>query len=98
MSYSKEIQDYLSTATGKYKKNNQLNDDSLILYIEEINNAEYVEQVEKAYEEMSSINLKYCEMGCCFELEEAIEYEAWLSESDMSDDDDDSEKRRYILC
>ncbi len=98
MSYSKEIIAYLTTTSRKYKKNNQLNRDSLILCIEDNNKTKYVEQLQKGYEEMASINLKYCEMSCFFELDESIEYEAWISESDMSDDDDDSEKRRYILC
>ncbi len=98
MSYSKEMLNYVSTGSKKNKKSYQFNEDSLIICNEDKISAEYVMQLKQGYEEMADINLRFCEMSCPYELEESIEYEAWLSESDMSDDDDDSEKRRYILC
>ncbi len=95
MSYAKALEKY---AQLKNKKSNQFIDDSLILCSKNNFKTLYVEQMKKGYEEMASINLELSEEGCFFELDQLIEYEAWLSESDMSDDDDDSEKRGYILC
>ena len=53
--------------------------------------------MKKGYIEMSKINLEISELGVCNELDQLMEYEARLSESDYLDDDG-GEKRRYILC
>ena len=95
MSYAKALLKYSQLQN---KKSNQFIDDSLILCNKSSLKTQYVEQMRKGYEEMASINQELSEDGCFFELDQLIEYEAWLSESDMSDDDDDSEKRGYILC
>ena len=88
MSYSKELQESITQRKKKNKNNNQLNEQSLILYNEDKNNAEYVMQLKQSYEEMGELNLFLCECSAACDLQEIIEYEAWLSESDMSDDDD----------
>ncbi len=78
------------------KKKSQFIMRSVILYIESKNNS--IENMKDGYLEMASINLEYSELGCACEYEECLEYETWLSESDLSNDNDGSEKRRYILC
>ncbi len=88
MSYSKELQEFVAQGNKKNKKSNQLNEQSLILYNEDKLNAEYVMQLKQGYEEMGELNLFLCKGSEACDLQELIEYEAWLSESDMSDDDD----------
>ncbi|WP_426350123.1 hypothetical protein ACPWSR_02510 [Alloiococcus sp. CFN-8] len=88
MSYSKELQESITREKKKNKKNNQLNEQSLIEYSEDKFNAEYVMQLKQSYEEMGELNLLLSECNSSRDLQEIIEYEAWLSESDMSDDDD----------
>jgi Predicted transcriptional regulators containing the CopG/Arc/MetJ DNA-binding domain and a metal-binding domain len=78
------------------KKKSQFIQDAIILYIEERNKLKLVENMKKGYIEMSAINLEISEMGCTDEIRNLEEYEVWLTESDLPDDD--SEKRRYILC
>ena len=46
---------------------------------------------------MAKINLEFAEMGFASDIRDLKEYEAKLPESDWSDDNN-SEKRRYILC
>lgn len=88
MSYSKELQEFITQGKKKNKNNNQLNEQSLISCNEDKNNAEYVMQLKQSYEEMGELNLFLCGCSDAYDLQEIIEYEAWLSESDMSDDDD----------
>ncbi|CDI50717.1 CopG-family transcriptional regulator [Clostridium tetani 12124569] len=53
--------------------------------------------MKKGYLEMGKLNLEIAEVGFASDINSLKEYEAKLSESDWSDDND-SEKRRYILC
>ncbi|MHC1719977.1 MAG: CopG family ribbon-helix-helix protein [Clostridiaceae bacterium] len=69
--------------------------EAIAIYI--IEKKQYFEKVKNGYMEMASLNIEISEM--CFEedIKMLKEYETKLSESDIPDDDD-SEKRRYILC
>jgi len=69
--------------------------EAITVYIRE--RRQYFEEVKKGYLEMAALNVEISEM--CFEedINMLREYETKLSESDVPDDDD-SEKRRYILC
>ncbi len=88
MSYSKELKAFITRESKKNKKSNQLNEQSLILYNEDKLSAEYVMQLKQGYEDMGELNLYLSECGYTQDLQGLIEYEAWLSESDMSDDND----------
>ena len=79
------------------KKKSQFIREAIILYIEERKKLEYIENMKKGYEEMAQINLEISEMGCTEDLKDLEEYEVWLTECDLPDDND-SETRRYILC
>lgn len=46
---------------------------------------------------MADINVELADMGCSEDFKSLQEYEVWLTESDLPDDND-SETRRYILC
>ena len=78
------------------KKNSKSLKEKLILYIDD--KGYKVDDLIKGYVEMASINLEISQISCTYDLEECVKYESWLSESDMSDDKYDSEKRRYLLC
>lgn len=80
-----------------YKKRSKFIREVIILYIEEKKKLREIEQMKKGYLEMAKINLDIAEMGFVSDIKELKEYEAKLSESDWSDDNN-SEKRRYILC
>lgn len=71
--------------------------ESLVLYMEEKKNS-ILEQMKKGYKEMGEINLELSECGFDNYEIELEKYEAQLSECDIPDDNDNSEKRRYILC
>jgi CopG family transcriptional regulator/antitoxin EndoAI len=79
------------------KKKSQFIRDAIILYIEERKKLNYIENMKKGYMEMAQINLEISEMSCAEDLKSLQEYEVWLTECDLPDDND-SEKRRYILC
>lgn len=80
------------------KKRSEFINETLIIYSEENNASNIIEQMKMGYKDMANINLELCECGFdCFEVE-LNEYEAQLSESDMPDDNNNREKRRYILC
>lgn len=79
------------------KKRSEFIRRAIILYIEEKKKYREMEQMKKGYIEMANINLEIAEMGFASDANELKEYEAKLSGCDLSDDDD-SEKRRYILC
>ncbi|MEW9095556.1 MAG: CopG family transcriptional regulator [Clostridiaceae bacterium] len=79
------------------KKRSEFIREAIILYIEEKKIYREIEQMKKGYIEMANINLEIAEMGFASDANELKEYEAKLSGCDLSDDDD-SEKRRYILC
>lgn len=91
---SKEFEKKLSE---KGKKSSQLIRDAIIVYIEERKKVEYIESMKKGYMEMADINVEIAEMGCADDFKSLQEYEVWLTESDLPDDND-SETRRYILC
>lgn len=79
------------------KKRSEFIREVIILYIEEKKRLKEVEQMKKGYLEMAKINLEFAEMGFASDIRDLKEYEAKLPESDWSDDNN-SEKRRYILC
>jgi CopG family transcriptional regulator/antitoxin EndoAI len=79
------------------KKKSQFIRDAIILYIEERKKLNYIDNMKKGYMEMAQINLEISEMSCAEDLKSLQEYEVWLTECDLPDDND-SEKRRYILC
>lgn len=79
------------------KKRSEFIRELIILYIEEKKKLREIEQMKKGYLEMGKLNLEIAEVGFVSDINNLKEYEAKLSESDWSDDND-SEKRRYILC
>lgn len=79
------------------KKRSEFLREAIILYIEEKKRLARIDSMKKGYMEMSRINLEFSEMGFASDVRELLEYEAMLSESDLSNDDG-CEKRRYILC
>ncbi|WP_027625184.1 CopG family ribbon-helix-helix protein [Clostridium lundense] len=79
------------------KKRSEFIREVIILYIEEKKRLKEMEQMKKGYLEMAKINLEFAEMGFASDIRDLKEYEAKLPESDWSDDNN-SEKRRYILC
>ncbi|MBV1820936.1 CopG family transcriptional regulator [Clostridium cochlearium] len=79
------------------KKRSEFIRELIILYIEEKKKLREIEQMKKGYLEMGKLNLEIAEVGFASDINNLKEYEAKLSESDWSDDND-SEKRRYILC
>jgi CopG family transcriptional regulator / antitoxin EndoAI len=80
-----------------HKKKSQFIRDAIILYIEERKKLKYIDDMKKGYMEMAQINFEISEMSCADDLKCLEEYEVWLTECDLPDDND-SEKRRYILC
>lgn len=82
----------------KSKNNSKLIMQSVIVYIRNKNRLKLIESMKNGYKDMAHINLEFSEMSCPYDLKECLEYETWLSESDLSNDNNSSEKRRYILC
>ena len=78
------------------KKRSQFIREAIILYIEEKKKMRSIEEMKQGFLEMAELNLDLSEMGFSCDINELNLYEAKLSESDLPDDD--SEKRRYILC
>lgn len=78
------------------KKRSEFIREAIILYIEEKKKVSKIDFMKNGYMEMAKINLELSEMGFEKELKNLIQYETSLSESDLPNDD--SEKRRYILC
>lgn len=79
------------------KKRSEFIREVIILYISEKKRLNKISEMEKGYREMAQLNLEFAEMGFASDMKEFKEYEAKLSESDLQDDNN-SEKRRYILC
>jgi CopG family transcriptional regulator/antitoxin EndoAI len=71
--------------------------EAIILYIEEKKKLRLREKLRVGYTEMAKINQEIAEFGFAVDFSDLFQYEARLAECD-SIDDDDSEKRRYILC
>lgn len=78
------------------KKRSEFIREAIILYIEEKKKGSKIDFMKNGYMEMAKINLELSELGFEKELKNLIQYETSLSESDLPNDD--SEKRRYILC
>ncbi|NEZ46714.1 CopG family transcriptional regulator [Clostridium niameyense] len=79
------------------KKSSEFFREAIILYIKERKKLNQLEQMKKGYIDMGEINRSYSEAGFMEDVEDLIEYEQKLSESDFPDDKY-SKKRRYILC
>lgn len=71
--------------------------EAIILYIEEKKKLSYIDEMKQGYLEMAELNLEIADMGFEIDIKDFKDYEVKLSESDLSNDNN-SEKRRYILC
>lgn len=79
------------------KKRSEFIREAIILYIEGKKNLKYIDEMKQGYLEMAELNLEMANMGFEIDIKDFKEYEVKLSESDLSNDNN-SEKRRYILC
>lgn len=79
------------------KKRSEFIKEAIIVYIEEKKRLNLIEEMKKGYMEMAQLNLEISEMGFTNDVNELLEYEVKLSESDLPNDNS-GEKRRYILC
>ncbi len=79
------------------KKRSEFIREAIILYIEEKKKNSYIDEMKRGYLEMAELNLEIADMGFEIDIKDFKEYEVKLSESDLSYDNN-SEKRRYILC
>ncbi|MBU3179691.1 CopG family transcriptional regulator [Clostridium psychrophilum] len=79
------------------KKRSEFIGEAIILYIEEKKKLNYIDKMKQGYLEMAELNLKIANMGFETDIKDFKEYEVKLSESDLSNDNN-SKKRRYILC
>ena len=79
------------------KKRSEFIREAIILYIEEKKKLNYIDEMKQGYLEMAELNLEIANMGFEIDIKDFKEYEVKLSESDLSNDNN-SEKRRYILC
>lgn len=95
------LSEVLLPEVNEAQKKDSLNKNNVrangLLYIEESNN-EFIEEMKRGYLEMAELNLEYSEFGFESYINELNEYENQLSESEMPNDDDACEKRRYFLC
>lgn len=102
MSRSKVKKNRLSDVQTKGKRKMSMNrdaDERLISIESDCANKVYKDSdIKNGYIEMGSINLEFSEISCTYDLEECIQYESWLSESDIFNVYDSSKKGRYILC
>ncbi|WP_291637365.1 CopG family transcriptional regulator [Clostridium sp.] len=71
--------------------------EAIILYIEEKKRLNYIDDMKQGYLEMAELNLEIANIGFEIDIKDFREYEVKLSESDLSNDNN-SKKRRYILC
>lgn len=79
------------------KKRSEFIREAIILYIEKKKESGFIDEMKRGYVEMAKLNLEISEMGLEKDFNDFSEYEAKLSESDFSNDNN-SKKRRYILC
>jgi len=79
------------------KKRSEFFREAIILYIEEKKRLSYIDEMKQGYLEMAQLNLEIADMGFEIDIKDFKDYEVKLSESDLSNDNN-SEKRRYILC
>jgi CopG family transcriptional regulator/antitoxin EndoAI len=80
-----------------YKKRSEFFREAVILYIEEKKKLCYIDEMKRGYLEMAELNLEIADMGFEIDIKDFKDYEVKLSECDLSNDNN-SEKRRYILC
>ncbi|HEY8893018.1 MAG TPA: CopG family transcriptional regulator [Clostridium sp.] len=83
--------------TKDCKKRSAFIRQAIILYTEEKKKLNYIDEMKQGYLEMAELNLKIANMGFDNDIKDFKEYEVKLSESDLSNDNN-SKKRRYILC
>ena len=93
----KVFDDFNAALEKDSKKKSEFIREAIILYIKERKKFDISSQMQKGYTEMAELNLEISEMGMKCDIGELSEYEVKLSESDFQSDDN-SEKRRYILC
>ena len=79
------------------KKRSEFFREAIILYIEEKKRLNYIDEMKQGYLEMAELNLEIADMGFEIDIKDFKDYEVKLSECDLSNDNN-SEKRRYILC
>ena len=79
------------------KKRSAFIREAIVLYIEEKKRLNYIDEMKQGYLEMAELNLEIADMGFEIDIKDFKDYEVKLSESDLSNDNN-SEKRRYILC
>lgn len=90
--------EFIDTLEKDSKKRSEFIREAIILYIEEKKKSNRIDEMKKGYMEMAQLNLEMSEMGFANDINDLLEYEAKLAESDMPNDNINSEKRRYILC
>ena len=59
-------------------KNSRFIEDSLIECSDKEFSINFIEEMEKGYEEMAEINLEYSKLGSEYMLDDVNEYEAWI--------------------
>lgn len=79
------------------KKRSAFIREAIVLYIEEKKRLNYIDEMKQGYLEMAELNLEIADMGFELDIKDFKEYEVKLSESDLFNDNN-SKKRRYILC
>ena len=89
--------EFNKTLKKDYKKRSESFREAIILYIEEKKRLSYIDEMKQGYLEMAELNLEIADMGFEIDIKDFKDYEVKLSESDLSNDNN-SEKRRYILC
>ena len=62
----------------KLEKNSRFIEDSLIECSDKEFSINFIEEMEKGYEEMAEINLEYSKLGSEYMLDDVNEYEAWI--------------------
>ena len=91
------LKEFNKTLQKDSKKRSVFFREAIILYIEEKKRLNYIDRMKQGYLEMAELNLKIANMGFEKDIKDFKEYEVKLSESDLSNDNN-SKKRRYILC
>ena len=79
------------------KKRSEFIREAILLYIEEKKKLNHIDEMKRGYLEMAELNLEIAAMGFEIDVKDLKEYEVKLSECDLPNDNN-SEKRRYILC
>ncbi|MCB2289957.1 CopG family transcriptional regulator [Clostridium sp. CS001] len=79
------------------KKRSEFIREAIVLYIEEKKRINDIDEMKQGYLDMAELNLEIAGIGFEIDSKDFNEYEVKLSESDLPNDNN-SEKRRYILC